>query len=295
VQEIRAWLTLSKLFYRAFQIQRHLGPEWFVINCLLVPSDETLSTSDADNSIVFRDMLKALPAAFLKRSSKNHELSVCLSHLRDLRHIDLLEPENPRGTKRKSLPVATRITVRPKLSTAAHRYVRSVLREWYGPEFSASFSARHLEIIVLLYEFGKTTFLEAWAKLLNSLVKTSPTSSRAREAFVNSMIGSTEYFVLLFSLWEMSLVGDDDEGYRMDMLLALHLFTRHIEDTTLQDCADRLIKHKILEEIPHDDEQTHYRLAQLHLPAFEVFGEKLITFREAVRVQIENLPGRASA
>ncbi len=71
------------------------------------------------------------------------------------------------------------------------------------------------------------------------------------------------------------------------MLLALHLFTRHVGDTVLQGCSEELIRHGILEEVPHDQEEPHYRLAARHEQAFNLFWKELISFRGILRSNIE--------
>jgi hypothetical protein len=286
LKEIRMWLTLSKLFYRAFQIKRHLGPEWFVINSLLDPSN--MGTTEFS----VRNLLKTMPVPVHKKSSKNHDLSGCLDHLRELHHIEVLEPPSYTHSRglgaRSSFLVATKIKLRQKLLKATHRYVRGVLREFYGAEFAKKHSVRYVDIMGVLYEFGKDTFMDYWGKLLKKLASNSSIPGRTiRDAFFDEMLGSTEYFVLLFSLWEMRLIGDDDEGYRKEMLLSLHLFTRHVGDTALLDCVDQLIRHQVLEEVSNKEEEPHYRLAARHEEVFVAFGKELVTFRGLLLSKIE--------
>lgn len=294
VTEIRAWLLLSNLFFRAFQIQKHLGPEWFVINSLLAPAKGRKAQSE-DRSIpliAFSDLLNGLPGAAHKHSSKNHDLSACLEHLRELGHIEIFESKKRTLLKgRSAFPVhKTHIKVQQKLVNATRRYTRACLREFYDLEFAEPFDSRFVELMRVLYDFGRTTLFTEWVTLLTRLARESPLV-QARDAFEHDMVGSSEYFVLLLALWELKLLNDDDEGYRREMLLSLHRFTRQSRDTVLKRCVDQLTKHKVLEQVPLPDQEPHYRLSRRHDAAFEVFGNELASFRSALRSQLEKAFG----
>jgi hypothetical protein len=279
--EIRAWLTVSRVFYRSYGVTDHLGPHYFVINSIVA------NTVDSDQ-LVFRELLKGLPPETKEGSSMNHDLSACLEHLRQLRYLDLFEGKTKSALAgRPQFPVSTLIKVREKLHKATKRYARHVLRELFGREFEEKYSPYFIKTSALLFEFAKGPFVREWGELLKALSKKSPISGTARGAFLNEMTGSTEYYILLMSLWEMKLVEDDEEGYRLSMLHSLHGFTRYVKQDDLHQCVKQLVKHGIIKPVYHEDEEEHYRLADEHIKTFLMFGEHLKEFRDLARAEIE--------
>jgi hypothetical protein len=239
---------------------------------------------------VFKDLLGAVPGAAYKRSSKNHDLSACLNHLSELQHVRITNEQGVATSLAgdSSFPVSSKIHVEPKLRKSARRYIRGFMRELYSSEFDPN-DPRLESIIPIVYDFLSTTYLQEWTQLLNVLLQSSTLKITARNAFLNEMAGSTEYFILLNSLWEISLVGDDDEGFRREMLESIHWSVRDVNETTLQNCVDKLVKHGIFEDVPHDDikEEPHYRLARRHIQSFNAHAEKLVHFRARLRSKIE--------
>jgi hypothetical protein len=186
---------------------------------------------------------------------------------------------------RPAFPVATQIEIKEKLNRATNRYIAGVLREFYGKQFAKLYVAHTCRIAELLYEFGSTIFFDQWKILLRALTR-HIANKDARDFFYNRMVGSTEYWVLLIALWERKLLGDDEDGYTMEMLQSLHQFTRYVEGTVLKECVKQLVRHGILETVEHDDDTEHFRLSDKYQKAFAAFGKELLGFRDGLRTAI---------
>lgn len=130
-REIAFWLKLSNFFYKAFKVQRHLGPQWFMIDVLVAHPTITLGA-----------LLDEFPAEAKKRKHAYNELSVYVDDLRELSLVDVRKgrasskrPGSTLTLGKLMFPVSVEIIKTKRFNVAVGRYVH--MRRLHRPAYTA--------------------------------------------------------------------------------------------------------------------------------------------------------------
>lgn len=289
--EIRYWLTSTKLFCRAFEVQRHFATQWSVIH--------TLAPRRAGSAIALRELLKAVPPSAQKRSSKHHDVSACIEDLRRRGFVRVQSDgaDTALGSEGSFLVDVT-VLPQSKLREAAQQYTRSLLRELFGWDFYSTYVREWSVVRATVFYFSMYSFSKVWTQMVLDMMRFSFTDEEKLQTFVNQIAGSTEYFMMLMSLWEANLIEDDAGGYSKTILRWFPRFVPSVTDKDARQFVDRLIKTSIL--VPVGDTQTssvggeerddhlRYRLGQTQTDCLARHAEEFIALRQTLRKQIED-------
>lgn len=292
ISEIRSWRIATELFVRTYEIQRHFATQWSVVNTLLKHPEGA--------PIPMRNLLKAVPASAQKRSSKSHDVSACVDDLRKADFVKVQDGGRDTQLDRSSFPVSVGIVLQPKLIRAANRYVRGLLQELYGGDFCAKYAERWPVVLGAIFEFSMYNFSKVWSRVIADLVRGSIADSDRRQEFINEVVGSTEYFALLLSLWEANLAEHDEDGYRLATLIGLPRSITGTNDEVVTRCVKRLLQHRILVPVK-DDPQTisepvrdtskgdrgYYRLGRDQISSLKRHASDFIELRANLQETIE--------
>jgi hypothetical protein len=277
-EEIEAWLQSSACFDELFPVPRHLSPQWFIINELLLHA--------RGDGITFRNLLAETPSdAFHRGRSPNQRLSVCLNALRvDMKMLSISEGGKEVENPESSFPVTVTIKITKKMEDAARKYSKAVLRNFYGRHFADEFEGRLLDVMATIYEFATKTFINDWPAGITALVSLSG-SAAVRKKLHKEMIASSEYFALIHILWRAKLQDEDSEGFTRDRIRRRAGRIRSAEDVRWDECIDILAAHEVLESVSEEC----LRLGDAQAQALSDYGSKLITYRSRLRSDLEKL------
>lgn len=284
-EEIEAWLKSSASFDEFFPVPRHLGSQWFIINELLKRAGQ--------KKIGFKDLLAVTPSEALRGTSDHQRLSVCLNAIRSrkMEMVKIYDGENEvKELDGASFPVSVTIKITGKMEDAACEYARALLREFYGPRFADEYAAKLLDVTKLIYRFASKTFIVDWPAGITDLVNLT-VSAASDENLVKSMVGSSEYFTLIHTLWLAKLRSEDLAGFSRQRLKKRVGRIRSSQTGKWDECIEVLASHGILETVRPD----HLRLGDRQAQALSGYGAKLITYRSRLRQEIEELSSAASS
>lgn len=282
--EIETWLQSSKLFDDNFPVPRHLASQWFVINKLLIGA--------RNKEISFRRLLAEMPSDVLRGTSQRQSLSVCLDALRKMEMVKIFENEKKEAESLDfAFPIRVKIKITQKMTDAARHYTLTLLGAFYGRRFAEKYSNKLLEAMEAIFRVISETFLKDWPDGIRALADLSILKSSQAEVdeddpgLVKSMLISSEYFVLVHSLWLEKLRGHDAAGFSREGIKRRIGKIRVSQEKKWDECIEMLVAHGILETVQTD----HLRLGDRQAQALSDYGTKLITYRSRLRSDLEKL------
>jgi len=236
IDEVAFWLRLSKYFYKAFDLSRNLGPQYFLINSLLEAPKRTSTVSDLSTT------LQTFSAIGKNATS---DISILLEDLRKLQYVKILakseageEAIELRTTKtERYLPAEATVQIRPELELGRADYTGQVMEELFGREVSDAQSAASSIIMQKTFEFVVTKYLPNWSELLEHIsVHSAALGKTGKGAIKKKLLASTEYFILLHCLWEASLQRGGIREVSLKRLKASADFARPIKLSKFTTC-----------------------------------------------------------
>ena len=279
--EILFWVGLSGHFYAAFNhIRRHFGPLWFTIN-VIAKSPEKQRTFGS-----IRSALEDVPAF---GSNSWVDLTNYLEHLREVGYVKILDPKQ-RGSdgnakevvrldraekdKNKKRYLKTHYTIAPttRFDASRQKYAQDICEVLFGWEAREKVKGHSLQVMPQIYEFLRTRYLGLWNGFLDRISQRAVPDDEddTPDTVLRAMLGSTEYFVLLHTLWIARLRGEDRAGLSVHTIFEGCRRIRALSETIIISHIDFLRRNRLLAIAEHG-----VRLADECWPTFQQFGTEI--------------------
>jgi hypothetical protein len=283
-EEIRAWITITELFRRTFELERHFATQWSVVNTLLLTPPTTVG-----------EIVESVPASAQKKSSKHHDVYACID---DLRKTGFVKVKNTAGKdvslKEGDLSVESIVAPQDRLVRAGKRYVRSYLEELFGAAFAEQHAPNWQTVVSSVLQFSMNIFGRTWADAITDVIRVSTTKNPQR--LIPLIAGNTEYFIVLNSLWFAHLSGTDGDGFRVSTIRSFFWSTSSTKATlSVARAIDELIKNDILIVVSNDEGTggPYYRLGDAQIKELELHANEYIGLRSQLRSRIGQTGSRA--
>ncbi len=281
--QIKYWLDYSEIFYDAFKFEKYLGPNWFVVHELLAGPDIT----------TFSAFLSTIQKIGITRSNPGHDVSEFLDHLRELKHIALIDPEitDTKGNKiaielhekLRVFPARTEIQILDKLKKAGAKFTHELTEGLLGRQKADEMQPEWPKQFESAYRFMRKSFIPKWENLLENLALESVSGTHMSATTIsNQLKKNTEVFVILFKLWLARLKGEDAEGFDVEKLHDMSLRVRKVALVAVRNCMSMLERCNLV-SLVNDIEPKKYRLNERYDGLFDKFACDLLPLKSMLR------------
>ncbi|HUO50279.1 MAG TPA: hypothetical protein VMU25_01815 [Candidatus Paceibacterota bacterium] len=278
--EIAFWSKLSRHFYKAFDLERNPGPQYFLINTLL----------DSDAPLSVGGLISALQLYGALGLNGISDVSSMLEDLRKLGYVKLFHHRRDGQPfelvvmkDNRYLPTSATVHLEPKIAIARAQYIYLVLEELFGRTYAEAHRNEDELLMRYIFKFIVEKYLPNWTALLRELsAKAVITDKKHSRGVINKkLVASTEYFVLLHCLWDVALESGPDTAVTSSRLKALAGFVRPIKDSKFSSCLRLLKEARLVLE-----ERRSVRLNPELLDAFREYASQLTTMRSMLKERL---------